>query len=691
MLKREKLQKAPKKVKTKESNKNKKEIGLSIRVQLIIGFLIPILFCVSIGWIAYTKASEGLIEIYEKSSMTALEMTMTTMDKAMSSVSSIATELSQDQTVYAYALGNCSPSEMTEAQTSIHKNLVTKMTTTDMIKDVHIIPVESEEIITTKVLDDTVSTDSFIDELADSEEAVVLADKRAQWHSSHPMIDEKLGTEDYILYCGKSFNSADLQGLVVIDISSEAVARLLERLNFGEGSYVAYVTDGGKEVSTDPNFVAADVQGIDWKKSSDYIEYNGETYFYMTTPSYVSSGKLLALVPKSYITQSSDSIRTITMAMVLVACVVAAMLAIVIIKGISTNIRKSVSDLDRVSRGDLTESGKKEKPARNEFGKLHGALNNTVAKMRGLIGTVSDMKDEVLVSGGKVLESGKELSAMTENVSAQIEEIEGIIATQNEAIANCNHQMEELSVQIKSVSEAIFSTINEVTSSQKMIDEGMTTVEEMVNQSEQTAEATQEVQEHVAQLADKLGRIAQFVNDIQEIASQTNLLSLNASIEAARAGEQGRGFSVVAEEIRKLADNSGQTASEINKIIEEITVYSRNAQQKVGEAGDISANQMVSAQKTIAAFQQMNGLMEEVVANMQNISVGVDSMNTGRHEALEAIRGIGESSEHTVQATDEVNSYLAKQVESAESLKTETAKMQENMKQLEEAIQTFKL
>ena len=87
----------------------------------------------------------------------------------------------------------------------------------------------------------------------------------------------------------------------------------------------------------------------------------------------------------------------------------------------------------------------------------------------------------------------------------------------------------------------------------------------------------------------------------------------------------------------------------------------------------------------------MNGLMETLVGNMQNISKDVDEMNVGRHAALKAIRGIGESSEHTVQATGEVNRFLEQQMQSAEALKGETMRMQENVKQLEEAVQTFKL
>jgi len=400
---------------------------------------------------------------------------------------------------------------------------------------------------------------------------------------------------------------------------------------------------------------------------------------------------MLSLVPKSYITQSTDDIRNITIVLVIAACVIASVSGVFIISGITTNIRRSVEGLDRVSQGDLTENIRKEKMAHNEFGKLHSALKNTIVKMRGLIGTVSEMKDEVMESGDKVMESGNELGNMTEEVSVQIEEIVSVIASQDKAISDCNIQMEELSVQIKDVRNSLIETINKVTGSQKMIDEGMTTVEEMATQSEKTAGATKQVQAQVVKLAGKLGEITDFVSKIQDIASQTNLLSLNASIEAARAGEQGRGFSVVAEEIRKLADDSGQTAMEINKIIDEISTYSDDALEKVSEAEDISSNQTESANQTIAAFGRMNSLLESLIVDMKDISQSVDDMNAGRRGTLVAIRGISESSEHTVQATDEINRLLERQQEAAGSLKVETGKMKENMEQLEEAIRTFKM
>lgn len=100
---------------------------------------------------------------------------------------------------------------------------------------------------------------------------------------------------------------------------------------------------------------------------------------------------------------------------------------------------------------------------------------------------------------------------------------------------------------------------------------------------------------------------------------------------------------------------------------------------------------MESAKHTTAAFHQMNEIMEGLIASMQQVTRDVDEMNQDRKQALKSIHSIGESSGNTVKAADEVNRFLESQMQSAESLKAETGRMKENMRQLEEAIETFKL
>lgn len=668
-----------------------RRIGLSIRVQLMIGFIIPILFLIVTGVASYSMASKGLQENYETSAYKALQMTMNSFDESMKNISAITLELAQDSTVNAYALGgyDSDTSRQSQAKKSIENNINVKQTSSTMIEGIHIIPVSTDDVLTTQNIN-TTEMDSFIDELAAADEGSMLEDNYLHWGSTHALMDEKMGMDNYALYCSQSFNSGAKRGVVVIDVSKNKIKELLSELDYGEGCYLSFVTAEGLEVSNDENFSVTSVENFDYEAESGYLTYDGRRYFCMTIASEVNGSHIVALVPKAYITKSSDNIRVLTMGLVIVACLVAFVLATILIRNIGKNIKKNIVRLDEVSQGDLTEQ-QNVKVSNNEFGKLQQALLHTVSKMRTLILMVSDMKDEVLQSGDRVQESGLELGAMIENMDGQMEEINQSIAQQNEEILSCNEQMEQLSIQIKSVSDSIVDTIAEVTNSRKMIDEGKATLAEMTKQSQETVDATNEVQEHVVKLADKLSEITNFVNDIQSIASQTNLLSLNASIEAARAGEQGRGFSVVAEEIRVLADNSANTAEEIQKIIQEITVYSQNALDKVREAEEISDGQMSSTQKTGEAFEKMNHLMENLVQSMESVSAEMETMNQDRHNTLKSIKRIGESSESTVKASGEISQYLEKQMKSADGLKKETELLQESMSQLEEAIGTFKL
>lgn len=690
--------KRPKVSESKE--KLKKRGAMSIRLQLLIGFLVPICFIVAVGMISYLKASEGLTNNYEKSSMTALEMTVTSLDEAMQSIVTNTSELSQDATVMAYSLGGYSSDSSKEAQAkkSIRNNICVKETSTNMIDAIHVIPIAENEVITTKTLD-SVEIDSFIGELPGSEDGALLADGYVHWGSAHSFVDEQMGLnqEDYVLYCSKCFSSGSIQGLVIVDISSEAVYGLLEKMDVGEGAQVSFITEQGNEINCGGEIAFADtdfyreIAESGMESTSKYINYEGTSYFLMACRSEVTGGYIVSLVPKAVITASSASIQKITICMVVAACVIAALLCMIIVSNITRNIGKSVAKLDRVSQGELIEDAAKAGGKSNEFGKLHGAIGNTINRIRGLVLTVKHMIAEVSTSGKKVNESSRTVGDMVQNMGGQVEEILQNIEKEDQEISRCNEQMEELSVKIKQVSDSIINTVNRIDSSRDVIVMGKDAVTAMARQSRETSTATDEVQRQVTLLGEMLEDIKAFVTSIQNIAEETNLLSLNASIEAARAGEEGKGFSVVAEEIRKLADNSAKTACSIQDVIVEIQACSKNAIDKVRQAETIVASQEESVSNTSSAFDSINDFMEGLLLDMSSVTESVEKMNQERKGALTSIRAISELSENMVSSVNQVSDSLEQQISSAEMLGLEAKSLEKNMQELESAVAEFKL
>ncbi|MCR5255860.1 MAG: methyl-accepting chemotaxis protein [Acetatifactor sp.] len=694
------------------SGKNGGGFGFSIRIQLMIGFVLPILFVVLVGTMAANRASKGLRDIYEQSSVSTVDMTMATLDTGFEGIKSSVMELSLNNDLKSYLLGGYVNDTVKgqDATDVLSSTITVKQNNSDMIFNIDLIAVSATNNLSTRNFSGISGWEGISEDLQDSSDGYLFDEKQLYWGTTHDYLDslyagyKKSGVdfyEDYLMFASKAVALGKLKGLILFDVQKSYIQELIDSVNLGDEAYIWFITPDGTEVCNkeglsfaELGIVEPEMEESDEERdntTAEYIKHKGKSYYLVQSNSTVNGSKLVAMVPRSFITRASDSIRNLTFLLVIIAVVIAAFIGLVIIVAISTNIGKSVKQLMKVSDGDLTDTGDGKAIARNEFGRLQSALFNAVGKFRDLVGTVIESKDAVIRSGNRVTESTSELSDMIMSVSAQMQEINGIIATQNGEISSANDQMEELSGQIKSISSNIFTTMDEVTGSRDMIDDSMKVVKDMVDQSGQTADATKEVQDKVVKLTDKLSAIEDFVTDIQEIASQTNLLSLNASIEAARAGEQGRGFSVVAEEIRKLADSSAATATQIQGIIQEIEAYSKSALDKVKEADSISGNQMKSASMTIEVFNKMHDSTEMILESMQSLSTDVQGVNELRHNTRKAIQKIGDSSENTVAATREVNNFLEKQQEAAEYLRQETTKLHDRMEQLEVAIQTFRL
>lgn len=700
---KEKKQKKVKKIKEPKAPKMKKDKsgkgGISIRTQLYIGFLLPVIFIIVVGIVSYQNASSGLIENYEESAKSAVEMTVSCLDQGFASVKVIAMELSNDTTVTGYSLGgyDSNTAQKNQAKTNLKNTILVKQGLNDVVAEIHILPMAEESFLTTKTISGTSELDSFIDEMIAAGEDQYFTDNYPHWGSEHAYIDSQIGatTDDYILYCSRKFNSGDRYGAVFVDVKSEYVINLLNELDFGEESQMTFTTADGRsigknnviDVSTLDIFVNAGESEDNF--ISGYTRCEGVNYFYMVARSEQTGAYLTVLVPKAYITQKSDSIRMITILMVVIATLIALAISTLIVRVMSVNIKKGISGLNEVAQGNLVL--KEEKTARNEFGKLRRAIIDTAEKIRGLVFSVKSMMEKVSFSADKVSHSSVEMDNMVSEMNEDILEIGRNIEKENNAVNACHDQMEELSQKIKKANGGISETMEGITAAKNSIDKGIEAMEAMTGQSERTTAVTDQVRDEVINLGERLEEINDFVDSIANIADQTNLLSLNASIEAARAGEFGRGFSVVAEEIRKLADSASKTAQDIQREINEVTASAESAVGKVKEAQDIVNLQNKQVKNTVAVFDQMNEFMKHFIENMEMISRDMENMNNDRKKALSSIREINEISQNNIDFITNISASIEQQLAFATQLSEEAIVLQKNMEELEGAITTFRV
>lgn len=696
------------KLKDRNMSKNNKDAGekkgarLSLKAQLIIGFLLPILMVVCIGIYAYNKAATGMINNYRETALQALRMTADYIDYGFSTIQSNALELYNDVDVKDYCrnLYKNNPEQGNIVWSNITAKLITKRLSNEFIDNIHIIPTSELNCITSANMESMKQKTGFYDKLLEEKETVIKSKNR--WAYGHPCIDEVLKLEPEKTAVSMYLPLQAGKAVIVVDASNENITRIMKETGLGEGSLVGFITADGHEILTSDDDKAEELEGYSFinqeyfakvseaeKTYSEDVEVNGKGYCFIAAKCATNESVMCALIPKELMMKEANELKVAVLWFVLFACLFVGVLSVIIIFGISRNMGSIIHRLSKVAEGDLTVDMKIKN--KTEFGTLAGHIMGVVSNTKELIAKVANISQNVSDSVESVANATGVLSDGTQNIHNAINEIDQGVNRQVEDAEQCLSKMDELSHIILITEESMQKMDQLADSTRNMIDIGCDSMAMLTQQADETIRMTDQVDSRITMLAEKSQEISNFVDTINDISSQTTLLSLNASIEAARAGEVGRGFAVVAGEIKKLADNSMQAAESIRKVVDVITEMTVETRNSSANAKTVVKKQGAVVDQTRQNLMNMNDRMGELLENIQSIRQNMSRMSNERGETLEAIKSISDVVQQTAESSTLVNETAKEQMRQAEAMREVTDELQTQTEELLDAIRRFKV
>jgi methyl-accepting chemotaxis protein len=367
-------------------------------------------------------------------------------------------------------------------------------------------------------------------------------------------------------------------------------------------------------------------------------------------------------------------------------------LAIVYIfmKRFNKNIVTIQEGFSKVSRGDITIENISVK-SKDEISQLTDSFNTMIGNFKTLISSVVESSQHLAASTEQLHANADEASKATEQISSSIEEVSAgtkdqviKVSQSKEYVSRISKDIEEISIRAERVSESSRET-------SKQAEDGLIVVKKAIEQMERINQNTDEIAAIIHELNGKSEQIENILTIISGIADQTNLLALNAAIEAARAGEHGKGFAVVADEVRKLAEQSSHSTKQISLLINDIQESTRFAVESINK-GELAVKDGTNyVNDGGRSFNEISESVIETANKMREVLLSIDQIKQSTIYLIESMNSVNDSTKQASSYTQEVVSATEEQSASIQEVSDATKALSEMAQVLLESASKFKI
>lgn len=664
---------------------------ISVKTKLMLTFFILIVIpMIMLGYISYKMASNSLQNTIREELKQETEDTSALINKSIQSVkSSIEVAALNGQ------LGTMVQNQ-NEAEIDTAFNYITN------------VQKSNEEFMEVLIITD--STGKVIIDTQTKEPDIDLSDRdymKKTLSSGEIAVSEVLTsrfTGNPAIFISYPIKENDkIIGTLVGSIKFDSISSYAAKMKIGEKGYAYMISKEGLIVyhpdqskilkeniseTTDNDFKTIVEEMKAGKTAEGFYTYDG-TYKYVT---FQPADNWIVAITAEYneYMSSAIKIRNNTITTVVISIVVAMICAYIYSqKGIITPIKKMESLMGMAGDGNLTV--KSDIKSKDEFGELGKSFNDMINHQEEMVKSVSSASKQLNEASEQMAASLEEISATTEELSATISTIAEDSDNQNKSIIDISEVLVQLSSLVQLAENRAKSTSSNAVNSKKVADFGRQKVEETVkamNSINRESNETFKVLERVNNLSVKVGGI---VTTINSIAEQTDLLALNAAIEAARAGEHGKGFSVVAEEVRKLAEESNDKAKEIASLINEMTKQTQNAVSAMERANTEVENGVEIVAETDKAFVDIINSINNIVEHVNEILDITSDEVASSDKVVELINDVATVTENNASSCKNVSGAIQDETSTVNNLTATAEETSAMSEQLLKEVEKFKI